>query len=70
MKARDLADGSSAQTAAMDPLISEVLKEDPEEVVHALAEVVKRCKAEGRYTEEEIEAAAAQLRREIGITRE
>jgi hypothetical protein len=70
MKARDLADGSSAQTAAMDPVISEVLKEDPGEVIHALAEVVKRCQAEGRYTDEEIEAAAEQLCREFKIARE
>jgi len=52
----------------MDSVISEALEQDPEEVVHALAEVVNRCKAEGRYTKEEIEAAAAQLRRELGIT--
>jgi hypothetical protein len=54
----------------MDPVISEALKEDPEEVIHALAEVVKRCKAEGHYTEEEIEAAAEQLCREFKIARE
>jgi len=29
--------------------------------------VVDRCKTEGRYSVEEIEAAAAQLRRELGI---
>jgi len=30
--------------------------------------LVDRCKAEGRYTDEEIEAAAEQLCRELGIT--
>jgi len=31
---------------------------------------VDRCKAEGRYPIEEVEAAAEQLCRELGITRE
>ena len=71
MKARDSADGPSAQILdAADPVISDALKEDPKEVARALAALVDRCKADGRYTEEEIEAAAEQLCRELGITRE
>ena len=49
-------------------VISEALDEDPKEVARALAALVDRCKAEGRYTDEEIEAAAEQLCRELGIT--
>jgi hypothetical protein len=71
MKARDSADGSSAQILdTTDPVISEALQEDPKEVARALDAIVDRCKAEGRYTEEQIEAAAQQLCRELGITRE
>jgi len=71
MKARASADGPSAQIlGAADPVISEALDEDPKEVARALAAVVDRCKADGGYTEEEIEAAAEQLCRELGITRE
>jgi hypothetical protein len=69
MKARDSADGSSAQILdAADPVISDALKEDPKEVARALAALVDRCKAEGRYAMEELEAAAEQLCRELGIT--
>ena len=55
--------------AVMD-VISEALDEDPKEVARALAALVDRCKAEGGYTEEGIEAAVEQLCRELGITRE
>ena len=55
--------------AVMD-VISEALDEDPKEVARALAAIVDRCEAEGGYTDEEIEAAAEQLCRELGITRE
>ena len=69
MKMRNSADGSSAQILdAADPVISDALKEDPKAVARALAALVDRCKAEGRYTDEEIEAAAEQLCRELGIT--
>ena len=64
MKPRDSA------AAAMDPVISEGLDEDPKEVARALAATVDRCKADGRYAMEEIEAAAEQLCRELDITRE
>ena len=56
--------------AVVDLVISEALDEDPKEVARALAAIVDRCKAEGGYSEEEIEAAAEQLCRELGITRE
>ena len=39
-------------------------------MARALAAIVDRCKADGRYAMEEIEAAAEQLCRELGITRE
>ena len=69
MKVRDSADGPSAQILdAADPVISEALKEDPKAVARALAALVDRCKAEGRYAMEEVEAAAEQLCRELGIT--
>jgi hypothetical protein len=48
-------------------IITEALGEDPAHVVHLLTEVVKRCKAEARYTAEEIEVAAAQFCREFDI---
>ena len=71
MKARTSADGPSAQIlGAADPVISEALKEDPKEVARALTAIVDRCKADGRYTKEQIEAAAQELCRELGITRE
>ena len=54
----------------MDDAISEALDEDPKEVAQVLAAIVDRCKADGRYAIEEIEAAAEQLCRELGITRE
>ena len=47
--------------AVMDLVISEALDEDPNEVARALAATVDRCKADGRYAMEEIEAAAEQL---------
>ena len=67
VKPRDL---SRLLRAVMDDPIPEVMDEDPEEVARALAAVVDRCKADGGYTEEGIEAAAEQLCRELGITRE
>ena len=69
MKARDSAGGPAAQILdAADPVISDALKEDPKGVARALTAIVDRCKTEGRYTKEEIEAAAQQLCRELGIT--
>ena len=65
VKPRDL---SRLLRAVMDDPIPEALDEDPEEVARALAALVDSCKAEGRYTDEEIEAAAEQLCRELGIT--
>jgi hypothetical protein len=53
---------------AVVDVISEALDEDPKEVARALAAAVDRCKADGRYAMEELEAAAEQLCRELGIT--
>jgi hypothetical protein len=58
-----------ALRVAIDCVILEAVEEDPERVNRALAGVVERCKAEGRYSAEEIDVAAAQLCRELGITR-
>ena len=55
--------------AAVDGVIAESLEQDPNSVARALEAVVERCKAEGRYAADEIDAAAAQLRSEFGLTR-
>lgn len=54
--------------AAVDDVIRESLERSPDRVARALKEVVERCKAEGRYPADEIDAAAAQLRSEFGIS--
>ena len=58
-----------ALRVAIDRVILEEVEEDAERVIRALASVVERCKAEGRYSADDIDAAAAQLCRELGITR-
>jgi hypothetical protein len=58
-----------ALRVAIEYVIVEAVEEDPERVIRALAGVVDRCKAEGRYSAEEIDVAAAQLCRELGIAR-
>ena len=58
-----------ALRVAIDRVILEEVEEDAERVIRVLANVVERCKAEGRYSADDIEAAAAQLCRELGITR-
>jgi len=57
------------QRAALDLLIFEILERDPDRVVRALADVVGRLHAEGRHPSDEIERAAEQLCRELGISR-
>ena len=59
-----------ALRAAMDYVIVEAMEEDPERVIHALIDVVESWKAEGRYSADEIDVAAAQLCRELGIRAE
>jgi len=58
-----------ALRVAIDRFILEEVEEDAERVIRALGNVVERCKAEGRYSDDDIDAAAAQLCRELGITR-
>ena len=58
-----------ALRVVVDRVILEEVEEDAERVIRALADVVERCKAEGHYSADEIDAAAAQLCRELGITR-
>ena len=58
-----------ALRVAIDRVILEGVEEDAERVIRALVNVVERCKAECRYSADDIDAAAAQLCRELGITR-
>ena len=58
-----------ALRVAIDRVLLEEVEEDAERVIRALANVVERCKAECRYSADDIDAAAAQLCRELGITR-
>ena len=58
-----------ALRVVVDRGILEEVEEDAERVIRALADVVERCKAEGHYSADDIDAAAAQLCRELGITR-
>jgi hypothetical protein len=58
-----------ALRVVVDRVILEEVEEDAERVIRALADVVERCKAEGHYSADDIDAAAAQLCRELGITR-
>jgi hypothetical protein len=58
-----------ALRVAIDRVLLEEVEEDAERVIRALVNVVERCKAEGRYSADDIDAAAAQLCRELGITR-
>ena len=62
---------SSAQElrASVDGVFAESLEQDSDSVARALEAVVEQCKAEGRYSADEIDAAAAQLRSEFGLTR-
>src|SRR3954465_12330827 len=54
---------------AADLVILEALAESPDRVASAFAKVLERCRASGRYSPEEIDAAASQLSRELGIAR-
>ncbi len=53
--------------AAIDQIILESVDRDPAHVARALEAVVERCKAEGRYPEDQIDAAASQIRKELGL---
>ena len=66
MTTHDNEERRSARTA-VDLVIFASLDRDPGEVARALEEVIKRCKAEGRHSVDQIDAAAAQLRRELGL---
>ena len=70
-KQRNLNDNAEefALREAADLVISEALAESPERVASAFAKVLERCRAAGRYSPEEIDAAASQLAKELGIAR-
>jgi hypothetical protein len=57
------------QTFAQDAIIRETLDRDPDYVLILIAEIAERLKADGRYTAEEVEAAAMHLCRELGFER-
>ena len=59
----------SDQSFAEYAIILEALERDPDHVLRVLAEIAERLKADGRYTAEEVEAAAMYLCRELGIRR-
>jgi hypothetical protein len=48
-------------------MILRALADDPDRVCRAMAAVAKRMKADGRYTDAEIETGMAELRRELGM---
>ena len=50
-----------------DAAVKAIAERDPDHVLRVLAELVQRLKTDGRYPAEEIEAAALQLCRELGI---
>src|SRR5215207_9990132 len=52
---------------AADSVILEALAESPERVASAFAKVLEHCRASGHHSPEEIDAAASQLSRELGI---
>jgi translation initiation factor 2 beta subunit (eIF-2beta)/eIF-5 len=59
----------SDQSFAENAIILEALERDPDHVLRVLAQIAERLKADGRYTAEEVEAAAMYLCRELGIRR-
>ena len=58
---------SQVQRLAEELMILHALADDPDRVHRAMAEVAKRMKADGRYTDVEIEEGFAQLRRELSM---
>ena len=59
----------SDQFFAQNAIILEALESDPDHVLRVLAEIAERLKVDGRYTAQEVEAAAMYLCRELGIRR-
>ena len=51
----------SDQSFAENAIILEALERDPDHVLRVLAQIAERLKADGRYTAEEVEAAAMYL---------
>ena len=66
-KQRNLNAEEFALREAADLVILEALAESPDRVASAFAKVL--CRAAGRYSPEEIDAAASQLLQELGIAR-
>ena len=54
---------------AANSVILEAFADSPERVASVLAKVLERCRAAGRHSPEEIDAAASQLIEELGIAR-
>ena len=57
----------SDQSLAEKAIKLEALERDPDHVLRVLAQIAERLKVDGRYTAEEVEAAAIYLCRELGI---
>jgi hypothetical protein len=57
----------SDRSFAQDAIIREFFERDPDYVFRLIAEIAERLKADGRYTAEEVEAAAMHLCRELGL---
>jgi hypothetical protein len=57
----------SVNRSLVDSIIAHVLEQDPDRVAHAVATVLERLKSERRFSPQEIDAAAAQVCRELGI---
>jgi hypothetical protein len=59
---------TSGQSLAQDAIIRETLERNPDYVFRLIVELAERLKADGRYKQEEVEAAAIHLCRELGIS--
>ena len=57
----------SVERTLVDSIIADVLEQDPDRVARAVARVIERLKSECRFSPQEIDAAAAQVCRELGI---
>ena len=60
---------SSDQSFAENAIILDALERDPDHVFRVLAQIAERLKVDGRYTAEEVEAAAQRFRSWIASQR-
>lgn len=62
-----MATRDDAKRLAVRDIIREEVGRDPDHVQRAIANVVQRLKTQGRHSETQIEAAALDLYRKLGI---